>query len=342
MDGSDLMAGLLGEDEDEAQLLYDSEEDIAAPSEQVPVAAANLDYHPSGKCDCADSKSPAFILPCGACGTPRPRTHTCPGCAVHMCTPFVCKGPVPGRVVAEGSMKVWCPRCDPKRQQQQPNQSHKRQRDNEGASRAAKAQSVDLTGDDMMNDEEEEEFDDGDDMDEDHQEDGEQDEEEGQGSETYAAQSNKATKKVKNFTEVMQRPDSAFCASKARRKQQLGAAQTRGRNPKKIQGSRVADVKKGTLMKRPEQYPGEGLKVVAGCLVSCSCFIFNFHLNIPQTTPSCARGVSASSWPSRWLVARSWSVAWSMHTRRLSYLYLVLAISNNHPDCSLCQRQIII
>ena len=77
MDGSDLMAGLLGEDEDEAQLLYDSEEDIAAPSEQVPVAAANLDYHPSG---------PAFILPCGACGTPRPKTHTCPGCAVHMCT----------------------------------------------------------------------------------------------------------------------------------------------------------------------------------------------------------------------------------------------------------------
>ena len=160
MDDSDLMAGLLGEDEDEAQLLYDSEEDIAAPSEQVPVAAANLDYHPSGKCDCADSKSPAFILPCGACGTPRPKTHTCPGCAVHMCTPFVCKGPVPGRVVAEGSMKVWCPRCDPKRQQQQPNQSHKRQRDNEGASRAAKAQSVDLTGDDMMNDEEEDEFDD--------------------------------------------------------------------------------------------------------------------------------------------------------------------------------------
>ena len=92
-------------------------------------------------------------------------------------------------------------------------------------------------------------------MDEDHQEDGEQDEEEGQGSETYAAQSNKATKKVKNFTEVMQRPDSAFCASKARRKQQLGAAQTRGRNPKKIQGSRVADVKKDTLMKRPEKYP---------------------------------------------------------------------------------------
>ena len=178
-------------------------------------------------------------------------------------------------------------------------------------------------------------------MDEDHQEDGEQDEEEGQGSETYAAQSNKAAKKVKNFTEVMQRPDSAFCASKARRKQQLGAAQTRGRNPKKIQGSRVADVKKGTLMKRPEKYPGEGLKVVAGCLVSCSCFIFNFHLNIPQTTPSCARGVSASSWPSRWLVARGWSVAWSMHTRRLSYLYLVLAIANNHPDCSLCQRQMI-
>ena len=34
-------------------------------------------------------------------------------------------------------------------------------------------------------------------MDEDHQEDGEQDEEEGQGSETYAAQSNKAAKKVK-------------------------------------------------------------------------------------------------------------------------------------------------
>ena len=147
-------------------------------------------------------------------------------------------------------MKVWCPRCDPNRQQQQPNQSHKRQRDNEGESRAAKAQSVDLTGDDMMNDEEEDEFDDGDDMDEDHQEDGEQDEEEGQGSETYAAQSNKATKKVKNFTEVMQRPDSAFCASKARRKQQLGAAQTRGRNPKKIQGSRVEDVKKDTLMKR--------------------------------------------------------------------------------------------
>ena len=58
-------------------------------------------------------------------------------------------------------------------------------------------------------------------MDEDHQEDGEQDEEEGQGSETYAAQSNKVAKKVKNFTEVMQRPDSAFCASKARRKQQL-------------------------------------------------------------------------------------------------------------------------
>ena len=205
MDGSDLMAGLLGEDEDEARLLYDSEEeeDIAAPSEQVPVAAANLHYHPSGKCDCADSKSPAFILPCGACGTPRPKTHTCPGCAVHMCTPFVCKGPVPGRVVAEGSMKVWCPRCDPNRQQQQPNQSHKRQRDNEGASRAAKAQSVDLTGDDMMNDEEEDEFDDGDDMDEDHQEDGQQDEEEGQGSETYAAQSNKAAKKVKNFTEVI-------------------------------------------------------------------------------------------------------------------------------------------
>ena len=71
----------------------------------------------------------------------------------------------------------------------------------------------------------------------------------------YAAQSNKAAKKVKNFTEVMQRPDSAFCASKARRKQQLGAAQTRGRNPKKIQGSRVADVKKDTLMKRPEKYP---------------------------------------------------------------------------------------
>ena len=47
MDGSDLMAGLLGEDEDEARLLYDSEEeeDIAAPSEQVPVAAANLHYH---------------------------------------------------------------------------------------------------------------------------------------------------------------------------------------------------------------------------------------------------------------------------------------------------------
>ena len=40
-------------------------------------------------------------------------------------------------------------------------------------------------------------------MDEDHQEDGEQDEEEGQGSETYAAQSNKAAKKVKNFTEVI-------------------------------------------------------------------------------------------------------------------------------------------
>ena len=137
------MAGLLDEVEDEAQLMYDSEEDIAATSEQVPVVAANLDYHPSGKCDCADSKSAAFILPCGACGTPRPRTHTCPGCAVHMCTPFVCKGPVVGRVVAEGSMKVWCPRCDPKagqqRQQQQPNQSHKRERDNEEESRAAKS-----------------------------------------------------------------------------------------------------------------------------------------------------------------------------------------------------------
>ena len=76
------------------------------------------------------------------------------------------------------------------------------------------------------------------------------------------------------------------------------------------------------------------------CADSASAaFILTFHLNIPQTTPSCARGVSASSWPSRWLVARS--VAWSMHTRRLSYLYLVLAIASNHPDCSLCQRQII-
>ena len=114
MDDSDLMVGPLGEVEDEVQLMYDSEEDIAATSEQVPVVAANLNYHPSGKCDCADSKSAACILPCGACETPRPRTHTCPGCAVHMCTPFVCKGPVVGRVVAEGSMKVWCPRCDPK------------------------------------------------------------------------------------------------------------------------------------------------------------------------------------------------------------------------------------
>ena len=113
MDDADLMAGLLDEVQDEAQLMYDSEEDIAATSEQVPVVAANLDYHPSGKCDCADSASAAFIL--------------------------------------------------------------------------------------------------------------------------------------------------------------------------------------------------------------------TFHLNIPQTTPSCARGVSASSWPSRWLVARS--VAWSMHTRRLSYLYLVLSTS---------------
>ena len=54
MDDADLMAGLLDEAQDEAQLMYDSEEDIAATSEQVPVVAANLDYHPSGKCDCAD------------------------------------------------------------------------------------------------------------------------------------------------------------------------------------------------------------------------------------------------------------------------------------------------
>ena len=51
-------------------------------------------------------------------------------------------------------------------------------------------------------------------MDEDHQEDGEQDEEEGQGSETYAAQSNKAAKKVKNFTEVMQRRSCVLLETK--------------------------------------------------------------------------------------------------------------------------------
>ena len=84
MDDSDLMAGLLGEDEDEAQLLYDSEEDIAAPSEQVPVAAANLDYHPSGKCDCADSASAATL------------TRNCRKFCFQQDTRPVC-GPAPSR-----------------------------------------------------------------------------------------------------------------------------------------------------------------------------------------------------------------------------------------------------
>ena len=37
MDDADLMAGLLDEVQDEAQLMYDSEEDVAATSEQVPL-----------------------------------------------------------------------------------------------------------------------------------------------------------------------------------------------------------------------------------------------------------------------------------------------------------------